>query len=169
MDFINYNKGLSDTNDGLIHYQDLMGLHEFTDNPVNNPVEPFEDFRGRGAARRANKRQTKQASKLQRINARQAGKVAKKQASPIGAALKKAQDNKAKKLAIKDKQASANTIAAKNAGKSDPTLAAALLNSPNVEAEKPKSNTGLYVGIGIGVVVLGVGAWLLIKKPWKKK
>lgn len=166
MEFKNY--GQAETNDGLIPYQDLMGLHEFTDGPGSNPIEPFEDFRGRGAARRANKKKVKQANKLQRINARQQGKVARKQASGVGNILRKAQDNKAKKLAIKSQQAKANVIAAKGAGKSDPALAAALNASSDVTVPEKKSNTALYVGLGIGAVALIVGGYFLIKKLRKK-
>lgn len=164
MEFKNYGK--ADTNDGLIPHQDLMGLHEFTDDG-NNPIEPFEDFRGRGAARRKAKKDQKQARKVERMNIRQQGRLAKKQASPIGRAIKKSQDNRSKKLDVNKQNAKANIIAAKNAGKDDPSVSA-LLSQQTSEPEK-KSNTGLYIGIGVGILALAVGAYLVIKKPWKKK
>lgn len=153
MEFKNYGK--ADTNDGLIPHQDLMGLHEFTDDG-NNPIEPFEDATGN-----FRKRVKKAKAGVKRVagTPRRIGAGAKKM-------IANAQANRSKKLDIKNKQAQANVIAAKSAGKTDPAVAALLKQSSASEAP-PKSNTGLYIGIGVGVLALAVGAYLVIKKPWK--
>ena len=149
MEYINRNSELADQNDfdGVIEMQDLMGFSELKNG--NNPIEPYEDATGKKPRRRA--------SRLRR--------GAAKVGSGPRRFISQAQANKAKKLAIKDKQAQANIIAAKSAGKSDPALEA-LVNQPAVET--PKSNNTVYWVVG-GLAVAGIVTFLIIKKPWKKK
>jgi hypothetical protein len=84
----------------------------------------------------------------------------------------KRRDERAKgKTAERLEQAKSQTIAAKQLGKTDPAdlaMAKALESSNTAPVEIKKSNTMLYVGIGVVVLVLGIGGFIAYKK-FKKK
>lgn len=84
----------------------------------------------------------------------------------------KRRDERAKgKTAERLEQAKSQTIAARQLGKTDPAdvaMAKALESSNTPPVEIKKSNTMLYVGIGVVVLVLGIGGFIAYKK-FKKK
>jgi hypothetical protein len=84
----------------------------------------------------------------------------------------KRRDERAKgKTAERLEQAKSQTIAAKQLGKTDPAdlaMAKALESSNTPPVEIKKSNTMLYVGIGVVVLILGIGGFIAYKK-FKKK
>lgn len=81
-------------------------------------------------------------------------------------AAKRAEKNKRKnaKVAVKQTQAKAQLQAAKSVGKSDPVLAAALAQPTPAPVEE-KSNTALYVGLGVaGLALVGAVIYFVAKK-----
>lgn len=60
----------------------------------------------------------------------------------------------------------ANKKKNQNAAITTPTATVTAYNIPDpIDAQQPaKSNTGLYIGLGIGAIVVGVGIYFLAKK-----
>ncbi len=78
--------------------------------------------------------------------------------------IKGSQSNTALKQKAKIEEAKANKIAAKSLGKKDDSaavLAASLSKTGTIEK---KSNTMLYVGVGVTVLLLAIGGYYLTKK-----
>ena len=95
-----------------------------------------------------------------------------------GKLAKKFRENQKKREARRDVKAQAKLEQAKSgtamakaseAGVAgDVALAKALEKSAPKAEKSKKSNTLLYVGIGVGVLALGVGAYFMLKKKGKK-
>ena len=91
---------------------------------------------------------------------------------------KKFRENQKKREARRDVKAQAKLEQAKSGTamakaqeesvKGDIALAKALEKSAPKAEKTKKSNTLLYVGIGVGVLALGVGAYFMLKKKGKK-
>lgn len=144
MKYINRNSELNNNDfDGVIELQDLTGQSPLIN---NNPIEPYEYAGGR--IRR------KVASTVKK-----AGSSIKQTGSNIA---QRRQERRTGRIDAKKTQARASLEAAKSMGKSDPSLAAALSQPAPTET---KSNTGLYIGLGVaGVAVLGIVVFLVMKK-----
>lgn len=107
------------------------------------------------------------------------GKKKKKKISGLMANFRKNQairqkrrDERAKgRTTAKLEQAKSQTIAARQLGKTDPAdvaMAKALESTSAAPAEPTKSNTALYVGIGITALVLMIGGFVAYTKLKKK-
>lgn len=153
MQFINRNSELSNNEfDGAIELQDLTGQSSLIN---NNPIEPFY-YDASGSPLR---RKVKKAKGAIRKNVKGATSYAKQSGSNIA---NRRQERKMAKIGAKQTQAKASLAAAKGLGKSDPTLAAAL-SQPAPVAEK--SNTALYVGLGVaGLALIGTVIYFIAKK-----
>ena len=84
-----------------------------------------------------------------------------------GGLLANFRKNQEKRNKRKDEQAKAQTIAARQLGKTDPAdvaMAKALESSNTPAIETPKSKTMLYAGIGAIVLILGIGGFIAYKK-----
>ena len=155
---VNRNVEYANGFDGNIHLEDLTGAAQLKNDPIDTDAMAIMDdsylYASGNLRRRISSRRNAIAKKRQ-------SRIKNRSKLISGITNKMANKSKAKLTS-----AQAQLAAAKNAGKTDPTLVAALSQPiPSAIVETPSMSKGLKIGLIIGgVALLGLVAFLIIKK-----
>lgn len=145
--------------DGLIQLQDLTGSAQlFNDDPIDTDAMSMEDESYLNASGRLRKRlNTIAKNRQKRVAVRQNNR------SKLATSISNKINTKAK---TKLTNAKAQLVAAKNSGKTDPALVAAL-SQPIAAQTSSKMSTGVKIAIGVGAL-LAIAATIYFIKKHKK-